>query len=413
MNLTRAHCFILSMGALLLIGGPLGVGAPPLGSAGAEGLQKYNSPYYDVYTDVEPDLAREAIVRMTRMAEEYHERTKGLFAGTINQKLPFYMFSRLEDYNAAGGPPGSAGVFMSNGAQSRLMAVLTRGRGGVIDAFTWHTIQHEGFHQFVHYVVRGDIPIWVNEGMAEYFGEGIFTGDGMVTGVVPPARCKRIKAEIAGDKFKSINQMMHTESREWLSEMSVVNYDQAWSMCQFLSHGENGRYQNAFASYMQGIGRGQSPNTAWETNFGGAAGFEDKWREYWLNLPENATRDLYAKSVVATLTSYIGRATSQKQAFADFDQFIGTDVSALTMNYTDWLPHRLFTDAVRRAKGLESDGYAFALVPKSNKQPMVVCTTPAGQKIIGTFRLNGSRMSEPSPVTVEMTKSLAPKSARP
>ena len=29
-------------------------------------------------------------------------------------------------------------------------------------------------------LIGGNIPIWVNEGMAEYFGEGLFTGDGFV-----------------------------------------------------------------------------------------------------------------------------------------------------------------------------------------------------------------------------------------
>ena len=32
------------------------------------------------------------------------------------------------------------------------------------------------------------MPTWLNEGLAEYFGEGIFTGDGFVTGVISPER---------------------------------------------------------------------------------------------------------------------------------------------------------------------------------------------------------------------------------
>src|SRR3954451_20416958 len=75
------------------------------------GMQAYQSPYYDLYSDLEPERVQEAILRMTRMAEEYHERTKE-FSGVIRNKFPFYLFTRPEDYYAAGGMAGSAGVFM-------------------------------------------------------------------------------------------------------------------------------------------------------------------------------------------------------------------------------------------------------------------------------------------------------------
>src|SRR3954454_20451769 len=66
------------------------------------GLKAYQSPYYDVYSDLEPQRVQEAILRMTRMAEEYHERTKE-FSGAIRTKFPFYLFEKGEDYYAAGG----------------------------------------------------------------------------------------------------------------------------------------------------------------------------------------------------------------------------------------------------------------------------------------------------------------------
>ncbi|MBV8782403.1 MAG: hypothetical protein JO353_13490, partial [Phycisphaerae bacterium] len=129
----------------------------------------YETRYYNVFTDLDPERAREACIRMTKMAEEYHARTAG-FAGNIAEKLPFYLFKSADEYYAAGGLPKSAGVF--NG--ERLMAMADPRIGKEI----WHVVQHEGFHQFVHAVIGGEIPIWVNEGMAEYFGESIFTGDG-------------------------------------------------------------------------------------------------------------------------------------------------------------------------------------------------------------------------------------------
>ena len=41
----------------------------------------------------------------------------------------------------------------------------------------WHVAQHEGFHQFAWSRFAEDLPVWVNEGMAEFFGESVIVGD--------------------------------------------------------------------------------------------------------------------------------------------------------------------------------------------------------------------------------------------
>ena len=124
-------------------------------------LKLYETRYYRVYTDIAPEQAKEACIRMTKMAEEYHVRTAE-FAGDIRVKLPFYLFKSADEYYAAGGLAKTAGVF--NG--SRLMAMADPRVGKQV----WHIVQHEGFHQFVHAVIGGEIPIWVNEGMAVWRG---------------------------------------------------------------------------------------------------------------------------------------------------------------------------------------------------------------------------------------------------
>ena len=198
------------------------------------GMQSYSSPYYNVYSDIETPRVKEAILRMTRMAEEYHERTKE-FSGQIRSKFSFYLFKNKEDYFRAGGLPGSAGVYMRSDGEPRLMGVA----GELENAFTWHLIQHEGFHQFADAVIGGGLPTWLNEGLAEYFGEGIFTGDGMVTGVIPPERCKQVQAQITGKRFRSVQSMMLMSQAQWNLDIAHVNYNMAWSMTHFLAHGES------------------------------------------------------------------------------------------------------------------------------------------------------------------------------
>jgi len=204
-------------------------------------LQRYETKYYILFTDVPREQAQEVAVRMTKMAEEYHDRTRD-FSGVIRNKFPFYLYVHKEDYIAAGGLAGSSGLF----AGDSLYAVA----GEQLSDRTWHVVQHEGFHQFAAAVIGGDRPMWINEGLADYFGEALFTGDGFISGVVPDWRLKRVRDEITAGKFLPLERMMKLSGEEWNAHIVTVNYDHAWSLTHFLAHGDGGKYQKALASFM-------------------------------------------------------------------------------------------------------------------------------------------------------------------
>ncbi|MHC4295270.1 MAG: hypothetical protein ACYSTL_06765, partial [Planctomycetota bacterium] len=169
-------------------------------------LQAYPTKYYVIHSDLDVETVKEAAARVTAMAEEYHRRTRG-FAGTIRKRLPFYLFSEQADYHAAGAPPGSAGMY----DRKKLMAVAPKDRSRRF----WKLIQHEGFHQFAESVISRSLPMWVNEGMAEYFGEGIWTGDNYVTGVIPPERLRRVKKMIESSQLRPFSDMIAMTHAEW------------------------------------------------------------------------------------------------------------------------------------------------------------------------------------------------------
>lgn len=370
-------------------------------------LTGYPSAYYTIYTDLTGDEVKEAQLRMTKMAEEYHDRTASLFRGRINGKLPFFLYAKPSDYYRAGGMQGSAGVFDGEA----LMAMTVRDRSGNIYPQTWHTVQHEGFHQFVHSVIKGEIPIWANEGLAEYFGESLFTGDSMVTGVVPAGRLARLKKTIESPGFKGIRTMMEMSHEEWNAAFSArgedgpgSNYDTAWAMVHFMAHAENGKYQTAFSGFLIQMGSGKSWEKAWATNFGSAAGFEEKWKKYWLDMPENPTVDLYAKAVVSTLTSFLGRAASQKQTFESFEQLVGTEAKDMKAAAADWLPPSLFNEMKGLVEPLKKQGCAFTLTQAKGKPATIQCVLGDGSKYTGTVT-SGTR------VKVDFAKAPPPKPA--
>ena len=352
-------------------------------------LGVYEGRYYVIHTDLTGDDLREAELRMTKMAEEYRVRTKD-FSGTIGHKFPFFLYKNADDYYAAGGQKGSGGFFDPN--NDTLSAIADEKIGD----YAWTVVQHEGFHQFARAVIGGELPIWVNEGMAEYFGEGVFTGDGFVTGVIPPERLQRVREQLRGKQFKSIKNMMLLPHAAWNKDLKMGNYDQAWSMVQFLAHGENGKYQQAFGGFMRAISTGQQWQQAWQANFGSAEGFEQKWRQYWLNLPDNPTADLYAKAVVQTVTGTLGRATAQRQKYATFDALAAAVAAGeFKPDLKDWVPPKLIKAMFDAAKRMQAKGATFELLPAAGSRPPIIqCTLKSGTKLTGRFTLRDGKVAE-------------------
>ena len=359
----------------------LALGACGVSDAFAQAkLKNYETRYYVFHTDLEKNAVREADARISAMAEMYYQRTKD-FGGKITKKLPFYLFVDAADYYAAGGMPGSAGVF--NG--ERLMAIAAPEYSSVV----WHIVQHEGFHQFVHAVIGGDIPVWVNEGLAEYFGEAVFTGDGFINGLIPPKRLARLQEWIRSGQAHTLEKMMTTSYAEWNMGLSAVNYDQAWSMVHFLAHAKNGRYSGPFNSFIRDVSRGMKYEHAWQKNFGaGTRDFEEQWRKYWLEMPQDATESLYAKATAATLTSFLARAVSQKQIFESFASFqAAAEDGEVRQHAQDWLPPAMLQEAAQKASH-----YGDWKIEKRAGRYHLVLTMTDGTIYDGAFQVRNSRV---------------------
>src|SRR5262245_54735160 len=186
--------------------------------------------------------------------------------------------------------------------------------------------------------------------------------------------------------------MMKLSHEQWNANVNVANYDQAWSMVHFLAHGENGKYQPAFGAFMVQIGRGKTWQEGWKQTFGDAIGFEQRWRQFWIDLPDDPTMDLYVKANVAAWTSYLARAVSQKQNFESFDSLLDAGSRGeLKSHEDDWLPPVLLAEAVYLARQYMKDGNRYELVT-TGRLPLVTCTLQDGRRITGKFTLRNDRV---------------------
>jgi hypothetical protein len=344
-----------------------------------------------MHTDVDEDLAREAQIRLDHMFEEYTLRTRD-FAKTINRKLPFYLFSHQEDYYAAGGLEGSAGVFMVRGNDARLMATVIhdptgRGRGGG----TWHVMQHEGFHQFAHMTIAPNLPMWVNEGLAEYFGESRFTGDSMVSGLIPEGRRRRLLATIQNNRYTPFRDMLTMSNAVWNSQMKIENYDQAWSMVHFMAEGDGGKYQQPFLTYMQALAKGQNEDKAWTAAVGQNAtdAFEAAWKRYWLSTPEFPTEMKYRQAQMMTLASFLARSRATGQRWSTIRDFASAAKAGevkIGADLKTWLPASLLTDSLE-----EADNDAIIKLDWQGQAPKLTRQYPDGSTVTVSFTIQNGK----------------------
>jgi len=413
-SVAAAVVCIMAAGAAGQGAGQKGAGSPKDAKAAEAAaptpgkLKAYPSRYYVIYTDLGADVVAEASARMTAMAEEYHNRTKD-FAGVIRSRLPFYLYSRSEDYLAAGGLPGSAGQF-SGGRQGVLMALA----GSQPSLSLWHIVQHEGFHQFAHMVIGGQLPVWLDEGLAEYFGLGIWTGDGFVTGTIPQGRLVAVRGYIKEDKITPLADFLMMSGDEWRGAFSRkqtekdkskdgpkgqegksdsnrvhINYDQAWSMVHFLVHAENGKYRGSLSGFIADISAGTDWQASFKTRFGSNVKvFEQKYRQWWLALPDNPTRDVFIKANAATLTSFLARAASQGQSFTDAERFFrAAKAGNLKCNPAQKLPASLLDRALVSVRGWQR-GWS---IDNAARVPKLVLAWTDGTTFTGSFTVGGGQ----------------------
>lgn len=393
------HAGVVALAGALALGGL----AAPAAAKTADGprippelmakFKPYDSPYYTVYSDLEPEKVQLAIVRLTAVALEYHERTKG-FAGQIKGKYPFFMIGDPKDYAAAGGE--AYGVTWGD----RLMGLASKEH----EKDFWHVIQHEAFHQFAHNVISENLPGWVDEGMAEYFGESLWTGDGLVCGVMPEPRYKRFVPRAKEGKIKPFKDILLIKASAWAG---IEDYDQALTMIHFCVHAQNGKYQNALSNCIRSAVSGATFDRAFAAGFGpNVDAIQQEYVAWWAAQPESIIEKPYTQAAVATLTSFLARAYGQGQRFENVDEFLqAARDGSLKKSVKQPLPAELLKEALDRAEKLKSWSLES---PSKTAAPRLLLTQADGTVLAGSFTLKQGQVGKVKVDTKEPGKESAP-----
>lgn len=259
-------------------------------------LSQFTSKYYTVHTNLGKKEAREYALHMDRTFQQYTKRFS-TFRRRDRQAMPLYLVRTRDDYISLLGAFGidatySGGMFFRSPAAHGLATWVE----DLPQARVLETLQHEGFHQFANAYIGRELPVWVNEGLAEYFGDGLIVGKKMKLGFATQQRVETVGQAVREAGAIDFDDLLDTTSAQWHRNMEGgsgrghLQYQQSWSIVYFLIHGNKGRYRKVFEQYLKLVSGGRKSGKAFRQAFGGqdTAAFRKRWETFILNLQPDA-----------------------------------------------------------------------------------------------------------------------------
>ncbi len=227
-----------------------------------ENTYEAETEHYIVRTNTDEEFAELIGFR----AEMIHKVYTRLFpkVSTGRRKFPIIVYADAEEYHRKGGPPSAGGHY------EPLLRKLVLFRYPDIDD-TMLVLQHEGFHQFLHYYLE-DAPQWFNEGVADYFGPteySLVRGDDHMEVRPNPWRVKTIKQALGAGMVRGFRElMMMSQAELYHPQWAGIHYAQAWSIIYFLCEYNDREHFPILKDYFVALKEGDGQEAAFHASFG-------------------------------------------------------------------------------------------------------------------------------------------------
>jgi len=250
----------------------------------------YESPSYRFTSNAR--ITDDALRNFSMIFECTHKYARAIPLGLnggrrVGGKLDIRLFESVQDYQRAGGPPGSAGVY--NSRSGMVMALfasigLEQGESGYSRDHGRNNMVL--VHELVHQVTpgcyfRSGALGWFSEGVAEYVAVSPYTwgrfgsdkhGDAVkafVTGYGPEGRGGRcLGTKLTVPKLKRFFLMPYSE---FAGRNANLNYGFALLLNHYFFHMEGGGGARRITAFLRGMHAGQSGEAALKPLLGGSS----------------------------------------------------------------------------------------------------------------------------------------------
>jgi hypothetical protein len=300
------------------------------GAARPAELRSFRTEHYTVHTDLSPALAADMGEELEFAYTEFTRRLsmfEDTYAAQQSRGVRFdvYLFTSRADYLqfTEGAYPNSGGIFMS---RKRALAVYLEDQGR---QEMRKTLRHEAFHQFAHEKIGPGLPVWVNEGLAQLFEEGIRVDGELRIGQVTPERLRQLQHDLKSGVLVPFETLLKFDDEAWGQTLAdhgraATQYTQAWAMVHFLIYAVDSAdrplYRDRFNAMLREIASGRNGWAAYTGQFGkNFDGFRDKFEVYVAGLlPTSDAQSMERQQVLADLLVILNRRGQKFTRVEDF-----------------------------------------------------------------------------------------------
>ncbi len=267
MSKTRLRPLLLATAALLVA-----CSSPPSPRTASQGGPQWVSlrtRHLLIKTDLAADDARS-------LAEQYEAAYCELAAVVIPgaagppERTEVVVFQNEDEFHATLGRWQAGGFFFDKGPidlERHPTVVLPHPRYGDDDRIT---LLHELTHRLVNHVY-GSMPVWLNEGLAQYFSTMRIRDGEVVLGEPLPRRAytadvlPTVPALLAMDRLRFDGRDLPDDYRR--VDQMVNNYIAAWALVHFFRNGPDS-YRAHFQRFVSAMNHGTRARDAWSSSFG-------------------------------------------------------------------------------------------------------------------------------------------------
>lgn len=278
------------------------------------------TPHYRIKSDLPPECAQAIGSHQEALFRELCRRMQGTKAAGQIERMDLIAVGSQEKFIKIMGDEakGCQGLYTGD----RLGAF---GDPKEMDALLG-VLRHEGTHQLVWEFIGPTCPVWLNEGLAEFFQNAEFSRDAMKTGQVPLLNVVILRKAIEDDKTIPLPRLLMMTYEDWSkavadeSPQAHIQYPQAWSVVHFLQEGDNGKYRAPLLQYIYHLSRKRGSMEAWAETFGtNYKAFEDRWKAYVQKL--KATDGIDCRLKLELLGRMLIRAMKDPEVVKDMEAF--------------------------------------------------------------------------------------------
>ena len=283
-------------------------------------LEPHESDNYVLYANKSPQMVADVLFRLEAMHEEYRGVMSKHYRPTA-EKFKVFLFDNRERFIAAGGHSTMPGISITHRQWPgpRLMMMCP---GGRLEVHLDHLLRHEVWHHFCAANLPGDFPIWLDEGLAEFFGYAVWTGDGVIYGLVRPEAYHSLIGYVQDRRILPLSRLLKLTGGQWYqtagTDAGWRGYMQSWSFVNFLMTANRGRYGSDLRVYIDAICDGRSLDGPAQR----LRSRESAYRKWLSSLTPTFTHEKVYEAVVAILTSHLARAHARGQRFTSADRFM-------------------------------------------------------------------------------------------